>query len=70
MNSLILALLVGTICLVFPSGGKAVQGDNSLTLCFPSEGGKGKVVKDKGGNGNDETMRLALNQKDTGYRGI
>lgn len=70
MKSLILALLVGTIFLVFPFGGKAVQGDDSLKLYLPSEGEKGKVVKDKSENGNDETMRLTLNQKDTGYRGI
>ena len=70
MKSLILALLVGTIFLVFPFGGKAVQGDDSLKLYLPSVGEKGKVVKDKSENGNDETMRLTLNQKDTGYRGI
>ena len=38
MKSLILTLLVGTIFLVFPFGGKAVQGDDSLKLYLPSEG--------------------------------
>lgn len=70
MKSFILALLVGTICLVFSSGGKEVQGDNSLKPCLPSEGGKGKVMKDKSASGNDYTMCLTLNQKDIGYRGI
>ena len=27
-------------------------------------------MTDKSENGNDETVRLTLNQKDTGYRGI
>ena len=56
MKSLILALLVGTIFLVFPFGGKAVQGDDSLKLYLPFEEGKGKVAKDKSGNGNDGTL--------------
>ena len=54
MKSLILTLLVGTIFLVLPFVGKAIQGDDSLKLYLPSEGEKGKVVKDKSENGNDE----------------
>ena len=64
MKSFILALLVGTICLVFSSGGKEVQGDKSLKPCIPSEGEKGKVMKDKSASGNNDTMCLTLNQKE------
>ena len=46
MKSLILALLVGSIFLVLPFVGKAIQGDDSLKLYLPFEEGKGKVAKD------------------------
>ena len=79
MKSLILALLVGSIFLVLPFVGKAIQGDDSLKLYLPFEEGKGKVAKDKSGNGNDGTLEgetkwidgkygkaISLNGKDSG----
>ncbi len=79
MKSLILALLVGTIVLVFPFVAKAIQGDDSLKLYLPFEEGTGKVAKDKSGNGNDGTLEgdtkwtdgkygkaISLNGKDSG----
>ena len=69
MKSFILALSGDTICLVFSSDGKEVQGD-TLNHVFPSKGKKEKVMKDKSASGNNDTMCLTLNQKDIGYRGI
>jgi len=79
MKSLILALLVGTIVLILPSVGRAIQGDDSLKLYLPFEEGTGKVAKDKSGNGNDGTLEpgtkwiegqygkaISLNGKDSG----
>ena len=63
MKSFILALSVDTICLVFSSDGKEVQGD-TLNHVFPSKGKKEKVMKDKSASGNDNTMYLTLNQKE------
>ena len=63
MKSFILALSVDTICLVFSSDGKEVQGD-TLNHVFPSKGKKEKVMKDKSANGNHDTMCLTLNQKE------
>ena len=57
--------LVGTIFLVLPFVGKAIQGDDSLKLYLPFEEGKGKVAKDKSGNGNDGKA-ISLNGKDSG----
>ena len=79
MKSLILALLVGTIVLIFPFIGRAIQRDDSLKLYFPFEEGAGKVAQDKSGNGNDGTLEgdtkwidgkygkaISLNGKDSG----
>ena len=75
MKSLILTLLIGTLLFV----GKAIQGNDSLKLYLPFEEGKGKVAKDKSGNGNDGTLEdetkwingkygkaIYLNGKDSG----
>ena len=56
MKSSILTLLAGTIFLVLPFVGKAIQGDDSLKLYLPFEEGKGKVAKDNSGHGNDGTL--------------